>query len=190
MENDVGREAAAVQPIYFRAYRGCDAVGGGFGPVVGHGVPCDGSKTEFAGGAEDIGAACAKGWAEEADGLACDLFECVIGGAEFFADFAWGGVREIWMRPGVITDYMTAAGDELGESGLLAGVFADQEESGFHAVAIEDFEQARRKGGVGAVVKGEGDFAGFVRGGERTAKDLRGGPERCVIVAADGEAGG
>ena len=101
-----------------------------------------------------MGTARAEGWAEIANGLAYDLLECVAGAAEFFTDLVRSGAGEIWVRPSVIADYMTAAGDELDKGGLLAGIFADEEEGGFDAVVVEEFEQARCKGGVGAIVEG------------------------------------
>ena len=94
------------------------------------------------------------------------------------------------MGPGVIADEMAAFGDLASESGLIAGIAADEEECRFDAVAFEDFEKARGEGWVGSVVECEGDFARLARCCERAAENLRCGPEGCVVVAADGEAGG
>jgi len=63
------------------------------------------------------------------------------------------------MRFGVISYNVAARGDFLGQAGTFADAFADEKESGFGAVTVEKVKELWSDGGIGAVVKGDSEFA-------------------------------
>src|SRR5580692_5521227 len=92
------------------------------------------------------------------------------------------------MRPGVVADEVSGGLDAADESGLCIGVAANEEESGADVMLGENVEQPRSAGGVGTVVKGESEFTGAARGGQRESKELRARRHGGVGVAAGDEA--
>src|ERR1035437_3426814 len=88
------------------------------------------------------------------------------------------------MGPGMVADEVTGGGNLADERGFGLGAAADQKEGGADIAAGENVEQTGRPDGVGAVVEGEGEFAGARRSDERGAEDLRSGPEGGVSEAA------
>ena len=109
-------------------------------------------------------------------GFARDLLQSVFGSGEFVQDSMGRGERQVGMAPGVIADDVAGIDDGAGNRGLLGGETAHEKEGCANAVTREDFEETRRPGGIGAVVEGEGQFAGARGRNERSAEDLRGRP--------------
>ena len=99
-------------------------------------------------------------------------------------DAAGGGEGQVGMAPGVVADEVAGGGDLADQRGLGLGAAADEEKGCADIVAGEEVEQAGRPDGVGAVVEGEGQFAGARRGDERGAEELRGGPHSRIGAAA------
>jgi hypothetical protein len=81
------------------------------------------------------------------------------------------------MSPGVVADEVAGVGDLANELRIGLSAAAYEKEGGADVAAGEQIEQARRPGGVGAVVEGEGEFAGARRSDERGTEELGGGPE-------------
>ena len=79
VEDDIAGVAAALVAVDFPDQVFCDLVGGGFAPVHGHGVPCDGDEAELAGELDYVGAARAEGRSEVAHRFAGDVGENVAG---------------------------------------------------------------------------------------------------------------
>ena len=80
VEDDVGGSVAAL--VVGDAPGDAGGYGGGVDglPVASEDVPLDGDEAQFAGGAEDVGAAGSVGWAEVVDGDAEGVFEAFIAG--------------------------------------------------------------------------------------------------------------
>ncbi len=190
VEDDVGGEAALLIADDAGGEAQGDALGRGLAPVVGDGVPEDRFHAEIACGAQHVGTARAEGRTEVADGLACDLREGVLSGAELFTNFGGGGESEVGVGPGVVADEVAALLDAANEIGDDLGVAADEEEGCADAVLGEVVEELRGPGGVGSVVEGKGEIAGALGSAERGAEEGGRRPHGGVGVSAEGEAGG
>ena len=190
VEEEVGGAVA----VLIAGYAVGDAGGYGGGvyglPVVYEEVPLDGGEAEFAGDAEDGGAAGSVGWTEEADGCAEGVFEGFVAGGELFADAGFGLPGEPGVGHGVVADEVAGGGYGAGDLWTLEDVAADHEEGGAGVVAGEDFEEALGGDVIGAVVVGEGDLAGFLRGYEDLAEELRLRGEGGVGAGSGGGCGG
>lgn len=189
VEHDVGGEAAAGVAFDFLKQLRCDVICGGIDPVTGHGIPRDGSEADGARDAQDGGAARTEGRTEETNGLADDLGESVAGAGELVTNCAGCGVCQIGVVPRVVADEVACGCDAACECRFGLGEAADHEEGCMDVVLGEDVEEARGKGGIRAVIEGEGEFAGLGRGYEGAAKDLGSGPERGVTESTEGKAG-
>lgn len=189
VQDDVGGEAVLLVANDVGGEAQGDALGRGLAPVVGDGVPEDRFHAQIACGAQYIGATCAERRAEVADGLAGDLGERVLGAAELLADLGGGSEGEIGVGPGMVADEVAGlvnAADEIGDD---LGVAADEEKGGADVAGGQLVEQLRRPSGIRAVVEGEGEIAGALRGAERGTEEARGRPHGGVGVPAEGEAG-
>ena len=136
-----------------------DRRGGRGVPVVAGNVPHDGYETEFAGYAENGGAASAERRTEEVGGLAGCIFEGGTALREFQPDFCLTFESQQRMSEGVIADGVSGLNDGAGDFWALVDVAADQKKSCVDIVAGEDVEQAKSVWVVGAVVIGEGELA-------------------------------
>lgn len=72
------------------------------------------------------------------------------------------------MRLRVMADLVAGRGDGAEESGVLGGVFPDQEKCGASPMRGEESEDAGRIGGIGTVIDRQPDLAG---GGGETGVD-------------------
>ena len=121
-----------------------DAVDGG-GLVVGVGLLVDGvGRAEVEGVDADLGA-------EEG-----------LGEGELEVDLGVGDFGDVGVGEGVVADLVAFAVDALHDADVVLGGLADHEEGGLDVQALEDVEDARGPGGIGAVVEGEGDLPGMV----------------------------
>jgi hypothetical protein len=184
VEDDVGGQTAAVEAVDFVLQAEGDGDGGGIFPVGGHGVPEDGCEAETAGDAQGCGTAGAEGRTEEADGRAGDFGESFVGAVKLLFDCGGGGQGQVEMGPGVVADAVAGGDDLADERGFGLGAAADEKEGGAHAAASKNIEQAGGPDGVGAVVEGEGEFAGMRRSEKRGPEELRGGPEGGISETA------
>ena len=176
VEDNVAGDAAGVIALDERGQSRGDVIDVGGLPVGCHCVPGDRGEAEGSGGAQRVGSARAEGGSKEANRLAEDGFELVLGAGEFFEGLAVAGEGKVGMAPAMVGDGVAGLVHLADESGLECGVFADEEEGGAGVVAGENLEQLRGPAGIGAVVEGEGDLVGACRRLEGAAVELRGGP--------------
>jgi hypothetical protein len=95
------------------------------GPVVAGYVPHYGIEAEFAGDAENGGAACTERRAEEIRVLSDGIFNGGVAGSEFLANFSGAFERQEGMRQGVVANKVSGFRDFAGEVGALLDVAAD-----------------------------------------------------------------
>ncbi len=132
-------------------------------PVIAGDVPHDRFEVEFAGYAENGGAASAEGRTEEIGMLADGILECGFTLGEFLPDFRFGFEYEKRMGEGVIADDVAGLDNFSGDLRMLTHVAADEKKSRMDAVQGKDFKKALGMGVVGSVVVGEGDLASAAR---------------------------
>ena len=169
-----------------------DDVGGDGLPVLTYDVPLDRGEAEFAGCAEDIGAAGSVGRPEVVDGGAEGVLNCGVGVGEFWPDAGCGLPGQPGVVHGVVADEVAGGGDGSGDGWALADEAADHEEGGADLMLREDFEEALGGDVVGAVVVGEGDLVGIGAGDEDFSEELGLGGEGRVGCGrcGGGEQGG
>lgn len=189
VEDDVTGVAAALIAIDLAHEGGCNLVGGGFFPVIGHRIPRDGDQSELPSQLEGVWSACAEGRTKVADRLAGDLREQIVCSSQFVQNIGRPRAREVGMAPCVIPDQVPGICDAAREFGFRFGKFADHEESGTDIVPGKDVQKARCPPGVWAIVKGKREFSGAPRSRQGPAKDLRSWPMRCVGKRTDGQTG-
>lgn len=170
MENDVGCPAILLQVIYlpFKLFR--YSVGRRLAPVGGYGIPHHGHHPQHPGGVEDMRPAPAKWRPEVADRDTRNVLQRFAGPLQFLSHAKGRGEREVGMAPGMVADEVAGGSDAAHQIRLGLSVTANEEEGGAHIVGGQDVEQARGPGGIGAIVKGEGQLAGATWCNERLAK--------------------
>ena len=134
--------------------------GGGRGvPVVAGYIPHDWVQAEFAGYAEDRGAATSEGRTEEPGAFSDNIFDSGLALHELLADFVFALESEQGMGEGVVADDMARLENFAGDFRTLLNVAADQKKGCMDAVLCQDIEQSMGMRVVGAVVVGEGDLS-------------------------------
>ena len=142
-------------------------------PVLGDDVPLDWYEAEFAGDAEDDGAAGSVGRAEVADWDAEGVFEDGVAAGELLPDAGGGVAGEPRVSHGVVADEVSGRGDSADDLRALPDEISDEEEGSADVVVREDFEKALGDDVVRAVVVGESDFVWIAAGDKDFAEDLR-----------------
>src|SRR6267143_1070392 len=102
----------------------------------------------------------------EKDGLCPErAFNQALRQIQLPADFRACNVAvEPWMREGMISDFMAFGVLALEKFRPMVGHVADDEEHGGYVLLLQDVQDLRGPLGIGAIVKGKGDF--FIRGAE------------------------
>lgn len=161
-------------------------------PILRGDVPQDRREAEFAGDAEDSGAARAIGWAKKCGRDAGDVGEGALAAFEFRADAVGVLAGEIGVHVGVVAEGVAGFGDAAGELGMSADVVADEEKGCGDVCAGKQIEQGGGVAVAGAVVVGEGEGVvlgvGIGRIDEGGAEELGGRPAGGVGDAARDEA--
>lgn len=119
------------------------------------------------------GAAESEGWAEPAGFLVNGLVDGLGATEQLRSRFLRAAEEEIGMSFRVVADGVAAGDDFFRESGSFTDVLADEEERRFGVITVEEIEELGSYGRIGAVVKGDGEFAGVAGLEEGVTEKLR-----------------
>lgn len=112
-------------------------------PVARKQGPHDGAHREFRGDFDHPGVAKTKRWPEPFWYCTGRGSDCFVASLDFAANCVRAEPKEIWMRFGVIGNYVATGGSFPEEIGTLANVFSDDEKRGAGFVLCEEIEKFR-----------------------------------------------
>ena len=158
----------------------CNCVRSDLLPILGDDVPLDRSKAEFGGDAKNLGPSCSVRRAKVANRSTDCIFERGVAAGKLLTNTSGRLPGKPGMSHGVIADQVAGSCDRPRKLRPLSNVPPNQEERSSRLMTSQNFEQTFGKDVIRSIIVGERNLLWPSASHERSAKQLRPRPERCV----------